>query len=75
MAALDVYNEKHNDIKNRLSTIPIPTDGSATTIFWTVGSALNISGTTVKNYLSGEIKDGYLAEAIYNEFRRLKLTK
>lgn len=75
MAALETYIGKHNEIKEKLSRVIIPNDGNATNIYWAIGSTLQVSGTTVKNYLSGEIKDGYLAEAIYSEFKRLKMCK
>lgn len=75
MTTLEALDKKREEMKEKMKTIVLPTDVSPNNIFWTIGTALNISGTTVKNYFSGEIKDGYLAEAIYNEFKRLKLTK
>lgn len=75
MTALQEFNKKRSIIISKLSKIELPSDGNATNICWNVGSALQITGPTVKNYLSGEVKDGYLAEAIYSEFKRLKITK
>lgn len=40
-----------------------------------LGKNLNLSGQTVYNYIRGEIKDGYLAEAILKELRLYKPIK
>lgn len=68
-------NKKRAEIIGKLNRIRLPKDGNATSLCWTVGTALNISGPTVKNYLNGDVKDGYLAEAIYSEFVRLGFAK
>ena len=73
--ALEVLESKRESIKNNLSTIKLPKDGTATGICWTIGQSLKISGPTVINYLSGNVKDGYLGEAIYSEFKRLRYAK
>ena len=39
---------------------------------WAIGNALKISGTSVDNYIKGRIKDGYMAEAIYSEYLKMK---
>ena len=75
MTALEAFNNRHKLIKAKLKTITLPTDGSATQMCWHIGTTLNVSGPTVKNYICGDIKDGYLGEAIYTEFKRLKFTK
>lgn len=74
MTAVETYNQKHETIKEKMASVSLPTDGTATQVCWSIGAALDISGTTVKNYAEGEIKDGYLAEAIFAEFKRLKMT-
>ena len=75
MTVLETFTDKHKQIKEKLKSIVLPIDGSATQICWNIGTNLNVSGTTVKNYLCGEVKDGYLAEAIYSEFKRIKKLK
>lgn len=72
MTVLDTFKKRHNEIRKKLMSIELPEDGSATQLCWNVGSNLNVSGPTIKNYLTGEIKDGFLAEAIHGEFKRLK---
>ena len=68
---IEKYKERHKKIKVLLSKVEIP-DGMATQILWNIGANLGVTGPTVKNYISGNIKDGYLAEAIYNECKRLR---
>lgn len=75
MTTLETLNKKRTDIKQKLSSIILPQDGTETQLCWNVGTALKVSGPTVKNYINGGIKDGYLAEAIYAEFKRLKYAK
>jgi len=74
MTELECYKVRKDLIRSKLAKIKFP-DNKETTICWAVGMSLNISGVTIKNYLKGNIKDGYLAESIYNELKRLKLTK
>lgn len=74
MNILQEFNKKHDDIKQKLMSIELP-DGSGTGISEGVGFALGITGQTVRNHLRGIYKDGYLAEAIYKEFKRLKIAK
>lgn len=66
------YKKRRSNIIQELRKIQLPTDGSATNLCWAIGTALNVTGVTVKNYIQGEVKDGYLAEAILYEFKRLK---
>lgn len=65
---------RRESIKKKLSLV-ILKQGLETTSCWIVGNNLKVSGTTVKNYLSGKVADGYLAEAIHNEFTRLNNIK
>jgi len=74
MTSLQLYLEKKESIAGKLSTIKFPKEAE-TRLCWAVGANLDVSGVTVKNYVNGSIKDGYLAEAIYSEFKRLKLCK
>lgn len=68
------FETRHKDIKDKLMAIVLP-EQTGTSICGGIGYSLNITGQTVKNYLNGDIKDGYLAEAIYKEFKRLKIAK
>ena len=72
MTTCETFNKRHADIKTKLKGLKLPTDGTLTQLCWNIGTSLKISGPTVKNYLNGDIKDGFLAEAIYAEFRRLR---
>ena len=58
-------------IRKKLSTVKLPS-GSESSVCWSVGSKLNISGVTVKNYLNGKISDGYLAEEILFIIKKTK---
>lgn len=73
-AASEEFDLRHKQIKEKLTSIELP-EGTGTNICWAVAGSLKITGQTVKNYLVGNIKDGYLAEAIYKEFKRLKIAK
>jgi hypothetical protein len=75
MKALDLLTKRRNEIVKKLQSVSIPNDGSITSICWKIGNDLDVSGTTVRNYVQGDVKDGYLAEAIYSEFQRLNLAK
>lgn len=66
------FKKKKEIIKSKLSKVRLE-NNKETMACWQVATALNISGTTVKNYLEGKISDGYLAEAIYEEFKNLNL--
>ena len=75
MSALEQLEKRRADIKAKLKTIKLPEDGTQTQLFWNIGTALNVSGPTIKNYISGDVKDGYLAEAIFAECKRLRFVK
>ncbi len=74
MTAFQEMEAKRKAVKHLLSTAQFPSD-KETILCWTIGHGLGVTGVTVKNYLRGKIKDGYLADAIYSEIKRLKLTK
>lgn len=73
--ALGELQKRREDIKVKLSSFSVPDNISPTSVHWVVGNKLGVSGASVKNYIEGKISDGYLAEAIYKELKRLKLTK
>lgn len=68
------YLEKKKEINKKLSSV-ILKPNEETRLCWEVANNLMVSGTTVKNYLDGRVSDGYLGEAIYFEFKRLKCVK
>tara|TARA_R110000868_G_scaffold36279_7_gene128954 strand:- start:5345 stop:5569 length:225 start_codon:yes stop_codon:yes gene_type:complete len=74
MTNYETYLNRKEKIRKDLSKT-ILKEGKETSLCWTVGNNLKISGTTVKNYLDGKISDGFLAEAILKEFKVLKCNK
>ena len=72
--AREEFDERHKAIKQKLMSIKL-TDGKENSICTGVAYCLDVSMQTVKNYLSGKVGDGFLAEAIYEEFKRLKFAK
>lgn len=75
MTALQAYKKEHFDLFAKIKSIKLPIDGTATSVCWEIGNLLGVTGPTIKNYLNGGIKDGFLGLAIYKEFRRLKMVK
>jgi len=71
MTNYENYVERKSQIRKKLSAIKLDKN-SETKQCWVVASNLSVSGTTIKNYLEGRIADGYLAEAIYKEFKKIK---
>jgi hypothetical protein len=72
MTPLEILEERKNQVKGKLFSIVIP-NRQETSICWAIGKSLGVTGTTVQNYLRGKVKDGYLAEAIYEEFLKIKM--
>jgi hypothetical protein len=71
MGNYEVYVKRKQDIKKKLQSIKFE-HKEITRQLWAIGNALNISGTSVDNYMKGRIKDGYMAEAIYSEYLKIK---
>ena len=67
----ELYLQKHSDIKKMLGDVVLPENLNIETCF-KIGKTLACSGNTVRNYLLGKVNDGYLAEAILAECKRLK---
>ena len=67
----ELYLQKHVDIKKRLMEVELPENLNIESCFY-IGKELGCSGNTVRNYLHGKIGDGYLAEAILAECKRMK---
>jgi hypothetical protein len=66
--------KRRKDIASKLRKIEFPK--SKETIYChNIGASLQVTAPTIKNYISGKITDGYLAEAILEECIRLKLIK
>lgn len=59
-------------LAKELSRVQLPT-GKESVFCWTVGSELQISGVSVKNYLNGKIGDGYLGEEILTAFKKMNM--
>lgn len=74
MTSIEKLENRKDEIRGKLFSIVIPR-GQETSICWSIGKNLGITGTTVQNYLRGRIGDGYLAEAIYNEFVKINLAE
>jgi|GEM_PF-4991697 predicted transcriptional regulator len=74
MTSYEMFKKEKEDIKKKLSTVVLQ-EGQETSLCWQVATALKISGTTVNNYLRGNVSDGFMAEAIYREFKKLKCIK
>lgn len=66
--------KRKDEIKGKLFSVEIPKRQESSTC-WGVGKNLGVTGTTVMNYLKGKVNDGYLAEAIYDEFVKIKLAE
>lgn len=77
MIAFEQYRQRHLDIKKKLNEISQIKIGKGRTmeVCRIVGVSLEVSAPTVHNYISGKISDGYLAEAIYQEFKKMKSPK
>ncbi len=73
MTAIQEYKSKHKDVSARLRTICISKSKEVGRLAAceVIAPKLGVSSQTVYNYTCGRIKDGYLAEAIINEFELL----
>lgn len=73
MTTLQNYDYKHETIKNKLLTVAKEKlNGEVMKASTVIAKTLEISPQTVYNYLTGRIKDGYLAEAILREINHYK---
>lgn len=71
MGNYEMYLKRKEEMKKKLKSIKFDRRES-TRQMWAIGNALKISGTSVDNYVRGRIKDGYMAEAIYSEYLKMK---
>lgn len=68
MTSLQQYDFKHQEIKSKLLTVAKEKlNGEVMKASTVIAKILEVSPQTVYNYLTGRIKDGYLAEAILRE--------
>ena len=72
MEAFNKTNKKHILIKNRLSMEGKRLKNKVTLAAITTSQVLPVTHITVLNYIKGNIKDGYLAEAILAELKKIK---
>lgn len=74
MRAFNKINKKHILIKSKLELQRNKLNGKKqlTNAAKKVGDILDISKITVINYANGDINDGYLAEAILTELKKIK---
>ena len=66
---------KRKEIKDKLQKVTLPDNGTQSQLLWSIGTTLNVSGPTIGNYIKGNVKDYYLAEAILAEFKKLKMVR
>lgn len=74
MVSKDKFKNRHKVALDKLQIVAFKKQrkGMNTQIAAEVGSKLGISGQTVLNYLNGNPKDGFLTEAITEEFKKLQ---
>lgn len=74
MTTLEKYKKKHSDTDKQLKSIAAEKTKNklAGAVYALVGYNLNITGQSVYNYVTGRgRKDGFLKEAILEEFKKL----
>jgi predicted transcriptional regulator len=71
MTTLDELKAKHKTIQKELKdvSLPITNEHGLVNTSTVVAKKLKVSPQTIMNYLSGRVKDGYLAEAIIQEYK------
>lgn len=74
LTPLETLKSRRNEICRQLSKVELP-KSIGTESCMKVGQILDITGVTVMNYLKGNVRDGYLAEAILKEFKAMKMVK
>jgi|TARA_R110000868_G_scaffold180622_2_gene421239 predicted transcriptional regulator len=72
MESFNKNNDKHILIKNKLLAESKRLKYKITNAAISVSATLPITHITVRNYMKGNIKDGYLAEAILAELKKIK---
>jgi hypothetical protein len=72
MKAFSRNNKKHILIKNKLHIESKRLKNKITAAAISVSQIIPVSHITILNYIKGDIKDGYLAEAILSELKKIK---
>ena len=69
----NIIKKRHTLISNQLLdvTIKVLNHNSISKITMEIGNKLNISPSTVHNYMYGRCSDGYTAEAVLDELKKL----
>lgn len=68
-----IEKKKKDNIKLLQSLSNIKTKNQTAGIVYSIiGNKLGVTGQTVVNYISGNAKDGYLLDAMIEEFKELK---
>jgi len=74
MKAFDLYNKRHKQVANLLGLqkARLEKKNKQNVFAGKVAKELELSSMTVINYTNGKIGDGYLAEAILEELKKIK---
>ncbi len=74
MTAINLFFKKHRQIANRLNIEKARLFKKHTEkdISLKIAPLVRVSPVTVINYLHGKVKDGYLAEVILSELKKIK---
>lgn len=65
---------RHKEASAELKKVALPyiDNNTLNSVALNIGGILGVSFQTVVNYVYGKAKDGFLTEAICNEFKKLK---
>ena len=65
---------RHKEASAELKKVALPyiDNNTLNSVALKIGGILGVSFQTVVNYVYGKAKDGFLTEAISNEFKKLK---
>jgi hypothetical protein len=65
---------RHKEASAELKKVALPyiDNNTLNSVALKIGGILGVSFQTVVNYVYGKAKDGFLTEAICNEFKKLK---
>lgn len=74
MEAIERFYKRKEEVKEKMKRIIIPNE-NATYFFVQLGAALGCSGVTIKNYIYGQVKDGFFAETIIEHCKKIKAYK
>lgn len=75
MKAKEQLNSRHLEAVEKLKTVALPKmeKHGSKKCCELIGAELGISYPTVENYVYGRAKDGFLTEAITQQFKALKI--